>query len=299
MAAKSLSEVSRYTVTAFSVGAAVSFALHLFLPRLVVETWVQVFRLNIDVGRVICGSNFECLVGSFAFPVAILFSGDGGAAPLFTCLAFIGFGALVMFASVQLDFFRIEDAAELREPIEWAAKKLGLLTLGIVGLTLVPGVSDLGQPASGILMILLLPLVLVGLLAVPFFSFGSIAFLFGGVLCLPRAFVFWRTQSRLRKTYEAGVQGSEFDARSVVQGLDEQSTSDAHARALRKDIEATNADIEPRLKKLREENERLTAAIEHDTKRKEAAAQLARNMAEMEDLKVKNEELRRFLREGN
>ncbi len=199
---------------------------------------------------------------------------------------------LCLFGSAQLDFFRDEDKEEAESPMRGGVYFYGAAWIGIALWALVwDGATETAGVAILAIPIFFLNLV-VSAVVIPI----TVALTIGGLLCLPRAIIYWITTSRLRRPYEDGVVRRQFDAPAVAASLGAQVQSDAHARALRKDLGKLHKDIAPRLKRTRAENARLSKSIKQDTARMELETELSQNMAELEDLEIENEAMRAAIR---
>jgi len=214
---------------------------------------------------------------------------------VYTIAAFLGL--LVMLASAQLDFVEEKDWPEIRQPFVKLTTVFAIVWASIVLLAVVVGeVRGDGHPAwVGLFSLIGFPLVFfVGLIVAPPFVPLVGGCVIGGLLCIPRAVVFWTTVSKIRRHWQEIQQGKLVDGDGMANALGQASYSSSHARALHKEVHKMTKEAHDEVAKLRKENKRLSASIEEDTTRLKKEAELSSLMAEAESLRIKNDILKGF-----
>lgn len=118
--------------------------------------------------------------------------------------------------------------------------------------------QHIGRAIAGLIgLVLLLPFWLFWVLY-PIVILG--AFL-GGVLCVPRAFVFAVTRHSLRDTWEKGRRRGQFDSHEVTAGLGQSSKSSAQGRATLKESLSLLEEARAELGRLKTESDQLSKSI--------------------------------------
>lgn len=120
-----------------------------------------------------------------------------------------------------------------------------------------------------------------------------LAWAIGGALSAGRALIFLVTRHRLRGAYERGQRRATFNASEVEQNLGSGSTSQAEARAFLKDAVSLLATARKRAEKLNEELDGLSQKVRDDAERLEVEAELSQTLAEIEEMKIKIDALKR------
>lgn len=269
------------------VGFGVVACTYVLFPKVIASV---VFPLVSDYTQPeICGNWFTCF-WALVF-IVLEINHLNHATVLVVLSALLGMvSTVILYGSLQLDFVDSEDGRELKKPMYL------LLSFYVLNLFLMILINanwgDLSSVAYAISMLLMS--FITGPILLPL----TLASVFASILCLPRAVVFWRTSSTLKDSYDRGAGHQKFEAATVISGLEQEASSHAEARALRKQVAEAKEDADHQLNALRVEQVKLSASIEEDTKRMEEAAELSRKMAEIEDLKIQNARLRKELKKN-
>ena len=278
------SDVSPYTWRCVSCGVSAVLALIILAPQLLID--LMAIMLWFDATPIQCDDYLACLGNALLLPFRAMQEAVSGAfifgLPMMGLVA-----AVIVYASLQLDFVKASDGERLIK--NWR------VLVGVVALYLLAAVVTLNvghTKPQGFWAFVALPFVLGWLLAfIPVYILST-GLIFAAVFCLPRAIIFWTTQSKLRAAYSDGENRQTFDAKAVLAGLQQTASSETHARALRKDMHQASAAASAELERLRHRKANLQGSIEQETRRREEAAELSRKMAEMEKLKIEIERLR-------
>jgi hypothetical protein len=107
------------------------------------------------------------------------------------------------------------------------------------------------------------------------------------LLCMPRALIYSNTVSKLRAPVEQARGSGMISPHRVVSGVGEKSTSAAHAVAVRKDLNAQLEEARRVEARLKAEEERLSKAMHHDTKRLKEEAELLKVLEEIDRYKLR------------
>ena len=107
------------------------------------------------------------------------------------------------------------------------------------------------------------------------------------LLCMPRALIYSNTVSKLRGPVEQARGSGMISPHLVVGGAGEKSTSAAHAMAVRKDLNAQLEEARRVEARLKAEEERLSKAMHHDTKRLKEEAELLKVLEEIDRYKLR------------
>lgn len=120
------------------------------------------------------------------------------------------------------------------------------------------------------------------------------ATLVAALICSYRAYIFATTQSKLRNTVDQAKREDPLSGDSVISALGEDSLSEAHARALRRDTDQLYDDAKSMVEERRAERDQLSAAAKEDIARLSKEAEISQLLRENEKLKEENKSLRGY-----
>ena len=159
-----------------------------------------------------------------------------------------------------------------------------------------------GEDDSSLLSILLvlpmIPLAMIGTVILFIYIGAFLGIFFAGMICVPRIiYVMTRTQ-QLQKAWQRGKDQVTFHAPDVAEALGVPAESVTVARKLRKDAAALKTEVQAAAEVVRRQEAELAKSMTDDAERFRLEAETSKLMAEIEERKIRIEELKRLKREN-
>lgn len=154
-----------------------------------------------------------------------------------------------------------------------------------------------GKIESFLGFVLLLPLLAAALpgMVLHFLYVGaSLGIFLAGIICIPRIFYVMTKTQQLQKAWQKGKDQVTFHAPDVAEALGVPAESVTVARKLRKDAAALKAEVQAAAEKVRRQEAELAKSMTDDAERFRHEAETSKLMAEIEERKIRIEELKRL-----
>lgn len=158
--------------------------------------------------------------------------------------------------------------------------------------------GDSGASILSFLLVLpMIPLAMIGTVVVFVYVGLWLGIFFGGLICVPRILYVMTRTHQLQKAWQRGKYQVTFHAPDVALALGVPAESVTVARKLRKDAAALKAEVQAAAEVVKRQEAEIAKSMTDDAERFRLEAETSKLMAEIEERKIRIEELKRLKRE--